>query len=92
MRVVFQPRARDDLWGQLDWIAKQAPASAKHVEQLIGSGLRTLAEYPHLGRSLGGSNREWTIKMSRNSLIFRYRVRQDRIDIARVFHSARDRS
>lgn len=88
MRVRWLRRALENLDDEAAYIAKDSPQmAAEFVRQLIGSAA-TLADHPNLGRAgrIAGT-RELVI--TRFPYILPYRVREEAVEILRVFHTAR---
>jgi addiction module RelE/StbE family toxin len=88
MRVRWLRRALDNLADEADYIARDSPQSAaEFVDHLIDSANR-LADHPHLGRP-GRVPGTRELVVIRYPYILPYRVREQSVEILRVFHTAR---
>lgn len=88
MKVFLAPRARADLRAIHDYIAADNPPAAKRTLARIRRAVESLATFPELGRAWeGGPTRALSIA----GIPYRihYRVREDELEILRVFHTAR---
>jgi addiction module RelE/StbE family toxin len=92
MKVVFDPRAVEDLERIHDFIAADSPVNADAVVDRILSSIDKLGEFPSMARvgQVEGT-REWVIP--RLPYIAVYKVDADRriLTILAVFHGAQDR-
>ena len=90
MKIEWLGLALRDLLGQAEYIAQDNPATAKRLVTRVCEAVDRLARRPGLGRPgriLG--TRELVI--SGTPLVIPYRVREDRVEILRVFHDAQRR-
>lgn len=88
MKVFLAPRARADLRAIHHYIAADNPPAAKRTLARIRRAVESLATFPELGRAWeGGPTRALSIA----GIPYRihYRVREDELEILRVFHTAR---
>jgi toxin ParE1/3/4 len=95
LRVVVRPRVRTDLDEQARYIAQDSLDAALRFLTAAESTFEKLGAMPEIGRrrsfrhpSLAGV-RSWAIPGFEKHVIF-YRVAQDRVDVLRVIHAARD--
>ena len=88
-RIVWSPRARKDLRGQLLHIAGQSPGNAVLVGGRVAERVRNLAHMPtgHQGRVDG--TYETVVQLTSLILVFRL-LGNDRLQIVRIIHGARD--
>jgi toxin ParE1/3/4 len=95
VRVVQRVAARSDLRRIVEWIADDNPGAARRLVQAYARLLRQISEFPASGRrySLQLPHRHdirfVPLPKFANYLVF-YRVHDDRVEILRFLHSARD--
>ena len=88
MRVRWLRAAVANLVTETEYIARDNPAAAARVETDIKRAVEKLSHFPSLGRpGRVAGTRELVIAGS--PYIIPYRVRQDTVEILRVFHAAR---
>jgi toxin ParE1/3/4 len=88
MRVAWTAPAARGLEDIGDYIARENPGAARRTVRRIRARARTLAAHPYLGRpGRIADTRELVITST--PFIVVYRVRDDRLEILAVFHSAR---
>lgn len=88
MKVVFTPLALADLRAIHSYIDADNPAAAVRTISRIRRAVESLETFPELGRAWeGGPTRALSIA----GIPYRvhYRVREDELQILRVFHTAR---
>ena len=88
MKLVWSPEARLDLREMVLYLADKNPYAARALYERIENAAATLADTPYIGRPgrIPGT-RELVIKNT--SYILPYQIRQDRVEILRVYHGAR---
>ena len=69
-RLVWSPEAADDLEAIADYIGRDSPAYARSVAAKILATVRTLPEFPHIGRVVP----EIGDPAVRERLVFSYRL------------------
>jgi toxin ParE1/3/4 len=90
VKVVWLERAVADLKAVRAYISTQNPAAAREVGARIRKTVAHLKAHPHLGRPTDVEDiREITI--AGLPYLVPYRVREDRIEILRVFHTSQQR-
>jgi toxin ParE1/3/4 len=88
-------QAQVDLREIVDTLSLQSGATAERFLAAVARGFEFLQSFPHAGsrvpmrRRRFASYRVWRVPGFRSYLIF-YRVRNRRIEVARVVHGARD--
>jgi toxin ParE1/3/4 len=88
VRVVWLRTALRNLDEAAAWIARDRPAAATRVVQRIRRATERLAEHPESGRpGRVAGTRELVVPGL--PYILPYRVREDRVEILRVLHTAR---
>ena len=87
MRLRWSPEAADDLEGIVKYIAQDNPEAGREVAVKIREGLMGLRTFPYGGRAghLPGS-RELVVA----PYIVVYRVKNEFIEISRIYHGAQD--
>ena len=88
MRIRWTVWALSNLDAEVAYIARDDPAAAIQVAQIIEDTVDLLQRHPALGRpGRVAGTRELII--SRTPYIIPYRIRNNEIQILRVFHGAR---
>jgi toxin ParE1/3/4 len=89
MIVEWSQRAADDLASLRAYIAEDDPAAARRVVlHIIHSVEALLAGQPRMGRP-GRVSGTRELVVPRTSYIVPYRIRNNRIQVVRVYHGAR---
>ena len=88
MRVRWLRQALLNLDSEASYIAADDPQAARLVVRRVLEAVATLAEQPALGRpGRVAGTREFVVRRTR--YIVPYRVRQETVEILRVFHASR---
>ena len=88
MRVRWLRQALHNLDSEASYIATDDPQAAQLVVGRVLEAVATLADQPALGRpGRVAGTRELVVRRTR--YIVPYRVRQDTVEILRVFHASR---
>jgi plasmid stabilization system protein ParE len=82
--------AAEDLEGICAWIERDNPEAAKQVAATIYNGIAQLQNLPGMGRSSTRINGWLELIFSPLPYIAVYRVKQDTIEIARIYHGAQN--
>lgn len=69
----------------------KSPGAAARSLIVIEQALRSLGQFPEVGRSVAGGFREWTIRFGRDGYVVRYRVDASQVFITRIFHTLENR-
>lgn len=88
MRIVWLPRARDEVREAHAYIASANPAAAKAVIARIRTQVKALADFPMSGRT-GRVTGTRELIISKTPYIVAYRIAGDDIEILAVLHGAR---
>lgn len=88
MRLKWLHRALRNLDDEAAYIAKDSPKSAAEFVRHILDSAEQLADHPHMGRP-GRVPGTRELVVTRYSYILPYRVREQTVEILRVFHTAR---
>ena len=84
----FIKKALKNLDDELEFIAKESPERAKQVFKQIGEHIQLLENNPSLGRE-GRIVGTRELVVTKTKYIIPYRVKNSRIEILRIFHTAR---
>jgi toxin ParE1/3/4 len=92
MKVVFDPRAVEDLEHIHDFIASDSPLNADAVVDRILSSIEKLAEFPSMARAgqVEGT-REWVVPRLPYVIVYRVDDALDSVTVIAIFHGAQDR-
>ncbi len=88
MRTLWLPRAVDDLKELRAFIAQEKPIAAQEVAARVLEAVDQLATLPNIGRpGRVAGTRELVVRNT--PYVIPYRIRDEAIEILRVYHSAR---
>lgn len=92
MKVVFDPRAVEDLEQIRFWISQDRPATADAVMERIFASVERLARFPEMGRvgKVQGT-REWVVPRLPFIVVYTSDALGDELRVVGVFHAARER-
>lgn len=92
MKITFDPRAADELAGQLDYlIERNALAAAVRLEARCTTFLENfLTSHPRAGKFIAAAN-IWETLIPGTRLIVWYRFTSDELQIIRIWHTAQKR-
>lgn len=87
-RLVFAPRALDDLDRLTDFLLEQSPALGRETAPIIVSGLGSLRLHPLIGRPSEHGLRELMISRGRTGYIalYEYDARADVVVVLAIRH------
>lgn len=68
-----------------------SPSAALRSSAAIVRGLRTIAEFPHIGTLAGDVVREHVVRFGRSGYVIQYRATDEEVVVARIFHAREDR-
>lgn len=86
--VQVSPRAYSDIRYLETWLVERAPNAAAKIGPALFAAFRSLEHSPERGRqAVGFRGRELFVPFGGRGYIIRYRVEDNRVIIARVFHS-----
>jgi toxin ParE1/3/4 len=88
MQVKWLRRALQNLEAEADYIARDNPAAARSFVLHVLESVAVLGEYPGIGRP-GRVYGTRELVISRYPYIVPYRVRDNIVQLLRVFHTAR---
>jgi toxin ParE1/3/4 len=90
MQVRWSALAVDDLERICAWIDRENPEVARRVAETIYKGCAQLKDYPALGRNSRRLSGRRELAFPPLPYIAVYQVKQDAIEISRIFHGAQD--
>ncbi len=90
MEVRWSLPAAEDLERICTWIGRENPVAAKRVAATIYNGISQLRIVPGLGRVSSRMNGWRELVFAPLPYIAVYRVREEVVEIARIFHGAQD--
>ena len=88
-RVIWAPRALSDLEALLEYIARDAPASARRFGEKILSRIELLAEFPESGSLVPEDETETYREVFQGSYRIIFRGEKDLVIIVAIHHGAR---
>jgi toxin ParE1/3/4 len=86
--IVWAPQALEDIGAAFDYLMERHPKAARRVYYNILFQVELLAKQPFSGR-VGRVTGTRELVVTSTPFIVPYRVHQERLEIIRVFHSAR---
>jgi toxin ParE1/3/4 len=90
MQVRWSSLAVADLERICAWIDRDNPEAARRVAKTVYEGCAQLTDYPALGRNSRRMNGRRELAFPPLPYIAVYQVKQDAVEISRIFHSAQD--
>ncbi len=92
MRIVFDPRAADDLVSQIEFLIDQnAVQAATHLKLRCDAFFEDfLARHPRAGKHIAERD-IWECWIPGTRLVIWYRFTEDELQIVRIWHTAQDR-
>ena len=88
LKVWWLKRALANLEAEAKYISRDSHAAAQRVVMAIEQAVKLLASHPSLGRA-GRVERTRELVVTGTPYIIPYRVREDRVEVLRVFHASR---
>jgi toxin ParE1/3/4 len=88
MEVRWSLPAADDLERICEWIERDSPQAAQRVAKTIYDGCAQLKDFPNSGRISRRMDGRRELTFSRLPYIVVYQVKENAIEISRVFHGA----
>jgi plasmid stabilization system protein ParE len=90
--VALTPRAERDLLRLMRFLGAKNPRAARAAFGALQNGLRSLEEFPERGRQARRPNhRELHVTYGRDGYVVLYRVDQQSVLVARIFHAREER-
>ena len=89
-KVIYAPEADDDIFGIVEFIARDKPEAARNWMRKIRETCDSIATQPKLGEERPGFGVPGCRSFSVGSYVIFFRVIEDGIEVARVIHGSRD--
>jgi toxin ParE1/3/4 len=86
--IIWSPQAVEDIEAAFDYLVERNPTAAVRIYNTIMQEVEALAARPFLGR-VGRINGTRELVVQHTPFIVPYRVFQEKLEIIRVFHTAR---
>ena len=86
-RVEISTQAQNDIQYLRRWLAQRSPNASKRATRTIATVANTLADFPERGRLTLEGIRELPVPFGSTGYVLQYFVEDDRVIVARVFHS-----
>ncbi|HLX84802.1 MAG TPA: type II toxin-antitoxin system RelE/ParE family toxin [Terriglobales bacterium] len=90
MQVLWSVPAAEDLERICAWIEHDNPDAARRVAKIIYEGCAQLKDFPALGRISSRMSGRRELAFPPLPYIAVYQVKQDTVEISRIFHGAQD--
>jgi toxin ParE1/3/4 len=90
MQVRWSMPAAEDLEHICEWIERDNPEAARRVAQTIYDERARLKDFPNLGRASRRMAGRCELTFAPLPYIVVYQVKQDAVEISRIFHGAQD--
>lgn len=88
LKVRWLKRALANLEAEAEYISRDSHSAAQRVVLAIEQAVQLLASHPAMGRA-GRVEGTRELVVTGTPYIIPYRVREDRVEVLRVFHAAR---
>jgi addiction module RelE/StbE family toxin len=89
MRLIWSPRARDDLREIAQYVAEFNTMAALALIRRLRQAAKGLADHPYIGRP-GRVEETRELPVSGTNYILPYRVRHGRVEILAALHASRE--
>ena len=89
-KVVYAPEADDDIFGIVDFIARDKPEAARNWIRKIRETCDTIATQPGMGEVRPGFGVPGCRSLSVGNYVIFFRAIEGGIEVARVIHGNRD--
>lgn len=90
MEIRWSMPAAEDLERICAWIERDNPEAAIRVATAVYKGIAQLGDFPGIGRASSRMSGWRELTFAPLPYIAVYRVRQDAVEIARIFHAAQN--
>jgi len=87
MRLLWSVLALQDRNAIFDYIERRDPAAAISMDERIGSGIGSLAEFPYIGRP-GRVDGTRELFIAQTHFIAAYRLLNDTVTVLRILHGS----
>ncbi len=90
-RIELTADAERDLVRLADFLAERSERAARRAGRDIKAALRSLARMPARARRTSDDLHEFAIRFGQSGYVVQFRVRDDTVVIARIYHMREDR-
>jgi plasmid stabilization system protein ParE len=91
--VRLLPRALHDLARLEDFLATKSPRAASRAAEALSRAVLSLGDYSERGRMISESGiRELAVQFGRDGYVIQYRVDEQTVLVARIFHAREGRT
>lgn len=90
MEIRWSLPAAEDLERICAWIERDNPEAAKRVAKIIFEGCGQLKDFPNMGRVSRRMNKRRELAFPSLPYIAVYQVKENAVEISRIFHGAQD--
>lgn len=90
MEIRWSLPAADDLERICRWIERDNPEAARRVAKIIYDGCSQLKHFPHVGRASRRMRGRRELTFPPLPYIAVYQLKENAVEISRVFHGAQD--
>ena len=90
MEIRWSLPAAEDLERICAWIERDNPEAARRVAKIIYEGCTQLKDFPNLGRASRRMSGRRELAFPPLPYIAVYQVKEDAVEISRIFHGAQD--
>ena len=90
MQLRWSTPAADDLQHICEWIERDNPEAARRVARTIYDECARLTDFPYIGRVSRRMPGRRELIFAPLPYIVVYQVKQDAVEISRIFHGAQD--
>ena len=90
MEVRWSLPAAEDLERICNWISRDNPEAARQVARAIYDSCGQLKDFPNMGRPSTRMNGRRELTFSPLPYIAVYQVKENAVEISRIFHGAQD--
>lgn len=88
-QLIWTPAALQDIQRRYRFLSSKNPDAASRAIQAIRTGVKILAQQPHVGRHAEGMEdefREWLVKFGDSGYIVLYRADERRVTLLAIRH------
>lgn len=90
MRIRWSDVARDDVLALREYIARDSPFYARRFTERLVESVRTLRDFPRLGRRVPEADREDVRELIFHAYRIIYVIESEHVTILTVVHGSRD--
>lgn len=90
MEIRWSSPAAEDLLRICEWIERDNPEAARRVAKIIYDGCAQLRDFPNIGRTSRRMSGRRELAFPPLPYVAVYQVKENAVEIARVFHGAQN--